>query len=656
LASSIPNPCIVPTRPRWLVLAAVLVLLGLHAALALWAAKHKSVTADEIFHVTGGYLFDRFGDYRIHPDNGVLPQRLHALPAVLAGAKPPPFVDNEYWRTSDVYVMSYLFFYESGNDHWPMLMGARGMNLLFSLSAGLLVFCWARALAGAGAGLTALGLHALSPTWLAHGPLATSDAAAALFLTASAGAYWWQLRHPGLGRTVASALVFGLACCAKFSAVLLLPVFALLTVWHLLAVPTHERDYVRTLLRLAGHGAGALLVIWAFFGFRYTAFAPDLPPADHFIRTWDWMLGQAGWQAPVINFCRQLQLLPEGFLAGYTHAYIGSQVRAAFLAGDYSNYGWVQFFPLAFLWKSTPSELAGLMLAILAAALHLPRLRAWAQRLAPLLVLAAIYGGVALTSHLNIGHRHLLPLYPPLCIVAAVAVWRMAARPRVRLLLASVLVTGQAWSAARVHPDYLAYFNGFAGGPANGWRLLVDSSLDWGQDLAGLARWLEVQPHPADGPPPLFLSYFGSAEPDYYRIGAVRLPFLNSFKFPSHWYAVSATMLQQVYSPTRGPWTAEFEREYQEARLKEPLFREYWKNPTTRREVRAAAGAAFERTWERYDLLRFARLCHYLRARRPDAVIGHSIFIHRLTQAEVDAALHGTYSDWLRAVEQAGQR
>jgi hypothetical protein len=647
-------------RRSWFTAAVVAGLLAVHAALGLSALAGKSVTADEIFHLTGGYLFDRFGDYRIHPDNGVLPQRLQGLPAVLAGAKPPPLENNPYWRTSDVYVMSYQFFYESGNDHWPLLMRARALTLLFSLGAGLLVFIWARALAGPAAGLTALGLFAFSPTWLAHGPIATSDAAAALFLAASTGAYWWQLRGSGPGRILASALIFGLACVAKFSAVLLLPIFVLLTVLHLARQPVAERRPGRVIGRLALHGAAAVLVIWAFFGFRYTAFAPGLPPADHFIRSWDWMLSQVGWQRPVIDFLRQWHLLPEAFLFGYTHAYVGSQLRAAFLAGDYSTQGWVQFFPLAFLWKSTPAELAGLVLAILAAVRNHTRFGVWAVRLAPLLALVVVYGGVALTSHLNIGQRHLLPLYPAVFIVAGVAAWRLSRVPRVRLVFAAALVASQALVAARTHPHYLAYFNVLAGGPTQGWRLLVDSSLDWGQDLPGLKTWLDRNNTGAQAAP-VFLSYFGSGEPDYYHIAAHRLPSVNDFKFPHHWYqttaglyCVSATMLQQVYSPLRGEWSLAWEREYQEGRLKEPLFWKYWTDAATREEVRATGAAeAFERTWQRYDLLRFARLCHFLRARRPEAVIGHSIFIHRLSQAEIDAALNGTYSDWLRAVEQA---
>ncbi len=631
----------------------------MQAGLALHSAAQQSVTVDEIFHVTGGYFYDTYGDYRIHPDNGVMPQRLHALPAWLGGARPPPLEGSEYWRLSDITVVAHQFFYESGNDHWPLLMRARALNLLFSLGLGLTVFVWARRLAGELAGFTALGLAMLSPTVLAHGPLATTDMAAAFLLTASAGLFWRQLSAGGIWRLAASAAAFSLACAAKYSAVLLLPVMLVLLGVHAATATVRPR-----LLRLAGnlafHGLAAWFAIWMFFGFRYTAFSSDLPPADHFVRSWDWMLGRMGAQSPVIQFCRDLHLLPEAFLFGYTHTYVGSQVRGAFLAGEYSTTGWPQFFPLAFLWKSTPAELAGFALALLAAGLRWRALRPWLRRLAPLLALGAVYGAAALTSHLNIGHRHLLPLYPALFIVVGVAAARLAATTRARLGWAVLLAGAQAASCAAIHPYHLAYFNRAAGGPENGWRLLVDSSLDWGQDLARLRRWLDR--NNADAAP-VYLSYFGSGNIDYHGIKAAWMPFVNGFKFRHPWYeprgglyCVSATMLQQVYSRYQGPWTEAFERDYQGLRLLDPQFRRYWWEPSARAEL--LAGGAEEEwfaAWERYDLLRFARLCHVLRAREPDAMIGYSILVYRLTDAEVDAAVNGRYSDWLDAIEKAGR-
>jgi hypothetical protein len=115
-------------------------------------------------------------------------------------------------------------------------------------------------------------------------------------------------------------------------------------------------------------------------------------------------------------------------------------------------------------------------------------------------------------------------------------------------------------------------------------------------------------------------------------------------------------MLEHVYSPIRGPWTLELEKEFQELRAVEPLFAAYVGDPQHRAELnRAATEAQWRRKWTRHDLLRFARLCHYLRARPPDAHIGYSVFLYRLSAAEVAAATAGSFSDWHALIEGATQ-
>lgn len=643
----------------WKTVAVVVVLLALHVVLGTAAAVRQSVTVDEIFHVTGGYFFDRFSDYRLHTDNGVLPQRLHALPAVLAGAQPPPLEGSEYWRAADLQVVSHQFFYESGNDHWPLLLRARLINSIFGVGICLLVFAWARRLAGDLAGLVALALAAFSPTLLAHGPLATTDAAAAFFLLASAGAFWRQLRDGGGIPLALSAVVFALACVSKYSAVLLLPIYGLLALVHFLSASPGQRRAGRVAASLAVHGAVAWIAIWMCFGFRYDLAAPGLPAAEGFPAKLDWMLDQAGWQGVVIGQLRAHRLFPEGFLFGYTNTYLGSLSRGAFLAGEFSNTGWRSFFPLAFLWKSTPVELAGVVVVAVTAGLHWRRLQPWLVRLAPLLALGGVYGAVALASHLNIGHRHLLPLYPVLFVLTGVALARANISHRLRLAFAGLAGGAQLFAAAVISPHYLAYFNAFAGGPSNGWRLLVDSSLDWGQDLPDLHTWLDKN-NSGPNASPVYLSYFGSGEPGYYHISARRLPFVNGFKFAQPYvrlepgvYCISATTLQQVYSAYRGPWTPAFEADYQRLHALEPLFDAYAHDPQRRAELeRDAPADQWRRTWTQYDLLRFARLCHYLRLRPPDANAGYSILIYRLDAREIRGAT-GSFADWQTLIENA---
>jgi hypothetical protein len=109
------------------------------------------------------------------------------------------------------------------------------------------------------------------------------------------------------------------------------------------------------------------------------------------------------------------------------------------------------------------------------------------------------------------------------------------------------------WSAIAIHPHYLSYFNALAGGPANGYRVLVDSNLDWGQDLLRLQAWM-AEHEVAQ----LKLSWFGTADPAYYGVAYEPLPGLPRH-FDLWWrvpfntaapepgiYAISATNLWEI--------------------------------------------------------------------------------------------------------------
>jgi len=673
--SAAPSPAPRP-RARPGLVAAVAALLALHWLLAVASKQAESVTADELAHLTGGFTYWQFDDYRIQPENGNLPQRWAALPAWLEGAKFPALAGNVYWKTSDAWVIGRQFFYETGEDHFPRLMAGRAMIALFSVATGLLVFLWSRRLFGTTGALVSLGFFAFCPNFLAHGALVTSDVCMVFFFLASVGAYWRHLHDPRAQWWVLSAVTFGLACVAKFSAVLLLPMMLVMALvraasgeplaWGRWTFSTRPGRLGAIAVSTLGHGLVAVLVIWMFFGFRYAAFNPALPAADHFIRPWEVTLSHIGAQAAVIRGLAAWHVLPEAFLYGFSFVVEMSQFRSGFLDGEYSVVGWTRFFPLAFLYKTT----LPLLLAMVAAgAIAIGRWRRSAgasvvrrdlYRLTPLLTLFVIYWSVSLVTKLNIGHRHILPTYPVLFILAgALGTWVLGKRPLAALAVAGLL----AWhttEAARIYPHFLAYFSPIAGGPANGHRHLVDSSLDWGQDLPGLKAWLDQNTHGE----PVYLSYCGSGEPEYYRIRARRLPFVNGFKLPQPWvplepgtYCIGATMLEHVYSPIRGPWTPELEKEYQWMRSFEPVFEEYFRNPARRAELdREADPEKWKRAWTRHDLLRFARLCHYLRARPADAQVGYSILIYRLSAAEIAAATTGSLDDWRHAIEQAGRR
>jgi uncharacterized membrane protein (GlpM family) len=282
--------------------------------------------------------------------------------------------------------------------------------------------------------------------------------------------------------------------------------------------------------------------------------------------------------------------------------------------------------------------------------------------LTPLFALFSVYWIVSIQSHLNIGQRHLMPIYPVLFILAgALGPW--LARPLGwRGFVVAGLIAWHVGESASVAPHYLAYFNELAGGPSGGSQHLVDSSLDWGQDLPGLKAWLDANRLPGED---AYLAYAGTGEPRYYRIPAKRLAYINGFHEDEPYlplgpglYCVGATMLQQVYSSVRGPWTIELEREYEFLRTFEPKFQDYARDPRARAKLdEELSPERWTASRDRFLHLRFARLCYYLRVRRPDAVIGYSLFVYRLSAEEVRAATGGSLRDWSSLIERgAGGR
>jgi Dolichyl-phosphate-mannose-protein mannosyltransferase len=660
---------IAPGLLRDRVLLSILVgaLLVVHGTMALTAVREKSMTADEIAHLTAGHAYNTRNDYRLQPENGNLPQRWAALPLLFLGAPLPPVTDQA-WEHADVWNYGYEFFFGQKTPARQWLLAGRAMIVLFSIATGLLVFFWSRTLFGWRGGLLSLGLFVFCPNFLAHGALATSDVVMTFFFLASLTAWWRQLEQPGYLNTGTSAFILGLAFVSKYSAVLLLPMFGLCSaVWLSSgAGPENFRAKLGRLLRSAGvHLLIVWGLIWLFYGFRFSAFSPDAGATGRFYRgDWAWILADIGWSGPILVVARDWHLLPEAWTYGLAFVIQFSRERGAFLNGEYGLSGWVRFFPYAFLVKTPLPFLLLLSGALVAATCRMGEL--WRtlgksavlvrlRPLTPLVVLFLVYWATSLTSHLNIGHRHILPVYPVLFIAAG---WLAQWLDRKHLAAAVAITALLGWDAVeswRIRPHYLAYFNQLAGGPANGWRHLVDSSLDWGQDLPGLADWLK-QNNSGLNRAPVYLAYFGTGAPEYEGIDATIISVIPEvgpardrlwMRLGPGLYCVSATMLQHVYSSVRGEWTAALEQEYQALRANEPAFLAGGPNGPP------PAGVSREKwrpMWKRYEVLRFARLCHYLRARPADAMIGYSILVYRLDAGEVEAALNRNYSALLDAI------
>ena len=643
------------TRPIW-VTAAAACLLALHWWLGVTGWFGKSVTSDETAHLVSGYSYWKFDDYRLQPENGNLPQRWGALPLLLQKPRLEPSDEPIIWHMSDVWGVGQRFFFESGNNSDFMLATARAAMALWSVALGLLVFVCSRHLWGDAGGLFSLTLYALSPTLLANGPLVTSDVTATFFLVAAPLAFWNYLRAPSRGRLAVSLASLGLAAVAKFSFLVLGPVYFVLLGVHAWQTirgghVTPRRWAGKTSALVAMHVGVAWIVIWACFGWRYSGFAPELPKGFKYYYPWqELLINQPGWRG-VLSQAKAWHLLPEAYIHGFAYVLHAAQARGAFLAGHYSQTGWWWFFPYSFLVKTPLAELLAYGSAAVGwvwwrlkpkdGGTPATTTRADAAGvMLPLAALFAVYWAISIVSNLNIGHRHLLPIYPALMIFAG---WllRVGASRRTRAGALGLALLALVESTS-VRPHYLAFFNATAGGPASGWKHLVDSSLDWGQDLPGLAAWLRTNRQPTEK---VYLSYFGSGSPAYEGISFTPLaPYYFHYK-PRSWeelgpglYCVSATMLQDPYSSWNGEWQARHETAYQ---FYLRTMRAELKSGKRSGSIAEFGNGDNKPLWD-LDRLRFARLCLYLRLRRPDAVVNHTFFIYRLSSAEVETIVDGS--------------
>ena len=393
--------------------------------------------------------------------------------------------------------------------------------------------------------LVALGLYTIEPNIAAHSSLVTTDLGVTCFIFGALYFLWRTSRQLTPLNIAGLAVFFVLAMLSKFSAAILGPV-----VLVLLVMIAWRRG---TLSASAVAGVVALLVaatwlgVWAAYGFRY---APSATP--------DWLFALQHHPAAeravptiaaLVGWVDSYHLLPNAFSQGFLHGQGLVQGRPSFLAGSYSNFGWWYYFPIAFLIK-TPLALLALFFVGVVSSVRRGRFLSLDGE-AFLVVPIVLFVGVAMTSTLNIGLRHILPIYPFVIVLAVVAARALAdGKAKHGPIICAALLAAGALEFASVYPNNLAFFNRAVGGPSNGFRYLADSNIDWGQDLKPLKGWMD-----RNQVAHINLAYFGVADPAYYGIdctylGGTTIPgvtpaMMRPPQLPGY-VAVSVTLLNGV--------------------------------------------------------------------------------------------------------------
>lgn len=633
-------------------------------ALAVWwcvavaSTLGKTATSDEPLHIVGGASYWQLNDYRLHPENGNLPQRWCAIPLVLAGW-PLPSSEHPGWAFSNMVSLARAYLFENGNPSWRMLLLARSFAAVWGVLIALLVYVWSRALFGPEGAWLSLAFCLTDTTLLANAPLATSDACAAFFFGGSTLAIWRMLQLPSPASVSVAALAVAGLFVAKLSAPLEIPVgIALLAIRSWFGPPWEvswggQKRSVSAGVGLATLGAcvalvglAAWLAVWIVFGFRYEAMNPQAAPAGVLAR-WGTLAESTrelgGGKGALLAFLGEHHVLPEAYLSGMSFV-LNMLLRQSFFCGDYSIDGWWSYFPFTFLVKTPLSTLAGLFLLPLLAVRWMQKSsvgsgeRGW-YPLTPLLILLAVYWVASVMTTLNIGHRHMLPIYPVIFVLLGSLPALTRERPGLRRLpwaLAACSCLVSFWA----FPNYLAFFNGIVRRD-EAWHYLIDSNLDWGQEHSTVASFMARERRTYGDQHPIYGCLFGPTPMQSLGAAPMLLPTaFDDVPLPPlgpGTYCVSATHLQGIYVPMWGPWRASWEERFQDRSRALALLTPL--SPEERQKSYGVPPEMFERIGKEFHMLEYHRLLAQLREREPDEVLNGAILIYRLDRATFDALL-----------------
>jgi predicted membrane-bound dolichyl-phosphate-mannose-protein mannosyltransferase len=510
-------------------------------ALSILVSYQESTTMDEKAHIPAGYSYVKYQDMRINPEHPPLLKDfagLAILPLDPAMPKSDPLWESGDWldhskfpegaaRTWGLAQWEFgdKILHLNGNDANLVTFWARFPFILVSLLLGFFIFRWTKELAGTVAGLFAALLYFFDPNIIAHSHYVTTDIGIAAFIFFSFYYFVRFLKDPSKKNIFWSGLFLGLAQLAKFSAVLLFPIFGMFAVAYgfcvaVEAVPGAWKTRLKNAffygLKYMGSVVICFVAIWILYFFNTvqmpaeviaeTARAqfPNTRAVGQFAETTVVAMSQWEIMKPFAEYFLGVFMVFARVAGGNTYYFLGEVSKTASQL----------YFPLVFVLKETIPMLFLLLTTTLYSGYRiwlrlLTRegeglislvMTSFRERITQYLMVFFIlfYSYVSITGNLNIGYRHLFPILPFIYVLVAKVVFdilkRASDQPATHRTL-RILLSCATFSIIAIpilsYPSYLSYFNAIGGGHANGYRYVTDSNYDWGQDLRRLRGFVD---------------------------------------------------------------------------------------------------------------------------------------------------------------------
>lgn len=589
--------------------------------LSLLVSHQESTTMDEKAHIPAGYSYVKYQDMRINPEHPPLLKDLAGLPLLFLSPEPVMPKTDPLWESGDwldpakfpesegkartwglaQWAFGDKILHENGNNADSITFWSRFPMIFVSLLLGFFIFRWTRELAGTIAGLFAALLYFANPNIIAHSHYVTTDVGIAAFIFISFYYFARFLRDPSWKNTLLSGLFLGLAQLAKFSAVLLFPIFGMFAVIAglLVTVPalpgawkTRFRNAFTYGLKYAVSVLVCFVAVWVLYvpntwqmpGEVIAEIARAQFPNDRAIGR----VAEASvvWMSSV----PVIKPLAEYFLGLFMVFARVAGGNTYYFLGGVSNQASMWYFPVVYLLKETLPMLflivatAGYSVWRAARSLIREKASSWIgtalrelkDRLAQAMMLFFIlfYSYVSITGNLNIGFRHLFPILPFIYVLVAKVTFDVLRRledepvtERLYRIAIGTLVAIIIAIPVLAYPSYLSYFNAVGGGHTEGYRFVTDSNYDWGQDLKRLGQFVEQHNkcvetnqlvpgcQATDGYPVIDgirVDYFGGSNPRYH-LGDKYIPWSSHRAPESGWYAISIGFLMENLHKTHAP-------------------------------------------------------------------------------------------------------
>ncbi len=574
----------------------VIIMLGFMLVVSILNAKNDSAIFDETAHIGAAYSYVTQREIRLNPEHPPLIKDLAGIPLAFMNLN---FDTAKSFWTGDLekkwdegqWAAGRHLLYEAGNNADKIIFWSRLPIILISLLLGFFIFKWTREMAGTLAGLFALALYAFNPNILGHNHYVTTDIGIAAFTTFSFYYFLRFIKRPSWKNVFIGGIFLGLIQLAKFSSIVIFPIFGLIIVIYPLIkrsketeVKTEEEKSIYSAkMKILGEylkkGLIAFLisifVVWIVYAantlnmsketvseainFNFPESQNDNPKNLYTNKTLN-LLNNCSITRPLATY---------GIGMGYVFRRVSGGNGAYFL-GQVSSKAFPAYFPTVFLIKEPLVNIFFMLMALGAGiAMMIKKIRLAVKDhiknifseitahfwhnidSTSMFFFIILYSYISITGNLNIGLRHLFPIFPFIYILTAKVIFEFIKRRREKqsqtmlyFFVATLTVIMIVQSVA-AYPNYMSYFNEVVGGPKNGYKFVTDSNADWGQDLERLKKFLDEHPEITK----IRLDYFGGGDPQYY-LGNKYLMWWDSKRpIENGWYAISTNFLQgSLYS------------------------------------------------------------------------------------------------------------